>query len=45
MLTASSLKVGYTKHHQKMSDTGWGLLDAGCEDGFAEGVVELNTAI
>jgi len=36
MLTASSLKTGYTKYHQKMSDMGQGLLDAGHEDEFVE---------
>jgi len=36
MLTASSLKTGYSKYHQKMSDTGQGLLDAGREDEFVE---------
>jgi hypothetical protein len=36
MLTASSLKTGYTKYCQKMSDTGQGLLDAGREDEFVE---------
>ena len=36
MLTASSLKTGYLKYCQKMSDTGQGLLDAGRKDKFVE---------
>ena len=36
MLTASSLKAGYLKYCQKMSDTGQGLLDAGRKDEFVE---------
>ena len=36
MLTAGSLKIGYSKYRQKMSDTGQGLLDAGREDEFVE---------
>ena len=36
MLTASGLKTRYSKYHQKMSDTGQGLLDAGHEDKFVE---------
>ena len=36
ILTASSLKTGYSKYRQKMSDMGQGLLDVGCEDEFVE---------
>ena len=36
MLTAGSLKTGYSKYRQKMSDTGQGLLDVGREDEFVE---------
>jgi len=33
---ASSLKTGYKKYCQKISDTGQGLLDAGRKDEFVE---------
>ena len=36
MLMASSLKTGYTKYCQKISDMGQGLLDAGCKVEFME---------
>jgi hypothetical protein len=42
MLTASSLKTGYMKYCQEMSDTGQGILDTGREDEFVEASEKKN---